>query len=173
MVKDGRCATIRCVPPCSVSRRPRALLIALAHPFNQSWNPAPAPGPYLLSHQTDPGDPILEFSIQHFLCARASEGRQGQGQGKGKASRHRASIERRGRRASPSSRRRRRAGGRHEGGPKPERESAAALGTRARTSSFDETRTRTTTKVTVAREDDGEVRLGSEPDELEGSRKKS
>ena len=28
-------------------------------------------------------------------------------------------------------------------------------------------------KVTVAREDDGEVRLGSEPDELEGSRKKS
>ena len=94
MVKDGRCATIRCVPPCSVSRRPRALLIALAHPFNQSWNPAPAPGPYLLSHQTDPGDPILEFSIQHFLCALASEGRQGQGQGKGRQSRfHRAARE--------------------------------------------------------------------------------
>ena len=117
---------------------PRALLIALAHLVNLGT--PPAPGPYLLSHQTDPGDPILSFPSN--ISIRGGRGRQGQGQGQGKGKgRHRA-YERRGTRArlpevrkedvsifaSPAS------GGRSAR----KGQGSGAWRTRARTSSFDE-----------------------------------
>ena len=67
---------------------PRALLIALAHLVNLGT--PPAPGPYLLSHQTDPGDPILSFPSNISIRGGQAGAGAGAGKGKGTASRLRA-----------------------------------------------------------------------------------
>lgn len=87
---DGQGQTLRDNPmrPPVLGLPPptRALLIAARSPsINLGTPPPPLDLISSPTHQTDPGDPILEFSIQHFLCARASEGKAGAGAGKGTA----------------------------------------------------------------------------------------
>ena len=140
--------------------------------FNQSWNPAPAPGPYLLSHQTDPGDPILEFSKSNISSCARERGQAGAGAGKGTAIALPSSGEGGERLHLRVAGVGRAVGTKEDRNPKGRAQRLGVPG-QGPAPSTRRDETRTTTKVTVAREDDGEDRLGSEPDEVEGSRKKS